>query len=347
VLGLAGCGGSKSGTPAPQPDSKAKAPEAAPAQAQAPVAKPPTITVKVGSTEKAALKNLPLFLNGVAEQEGIKVEYVEFKGGAEVSKALLNGDVDLALTTVDTVFKDKSGEFRLLSMVTNGPGQALIVDNQAKDSIKSVKDLVGKTVGVSSIGSGPHKTLLDLLAANGIDSKSVQVVPVGLDAREVLGTGRVQAMVTIEPYISLVEKAGTGVILVDARKPDGIKAIYKTVEVPWIALISTTGYIKDHGDAVQRLVNTVSKSLQFIAANPGAKISAQAPSFFKDEVKGDETLFTKMLEDNKATFSANGQFNPDSMGILWKRLQDGGSVPKDKQFDMPGFVDAKYLQNVK
>jgi NitT/TauT family transport system substrate-binding protein len=344
VVALAGCGSGSPSAPAKSPDKAADAPAKAAEPAAAP--KVETMTVKVGSTEKAALKNLPMFLTGFPEAAGVKVEYQEYKGGSEVAKALLNGEIDMAFVAVDQVLKDKSGEFRLVAMVTNGPGQALLVDSKLKESIKSVKDLAGKTVGVSSLGSGPHKTLTQLLTANGIDPKSVQVLPVGNNANEVLGTGKVAAMVTIEPYITLAEQSGKGVVLVDARKPDGIKAIYGTPEVPWIGLVTKTSVIQQNPAAVERMVSLVVKSLKYMAEAQAADVAKKAPSFFKEEVGGDDTAFAKMWDGNKVTFSKNGAISREALGAQWKDLQASGSVNKDQAFPFEQLTDTKFLDKV-
>lgn len=345
AVALAGCGGTGGSSDTP---AAAKAPETSAAKTEAPAAaaapKLEAVAVKVGSTEKAALKNLPMNLTGFAEAEGVKVEYQEYKGGSEVAKALLNGEIDMAFMAADLVLKDKSGEFRMVAMVTNGPGQALIVDNQYKDSIKSVKDLAGQKVGVSSLGSGPHKTLNEMLAANKVDPKTVTVIPVGLNSVEVLGTGKVAAMVTIEPYITLAEASGKGTVLVDLRSPGGIQAVYGSTEIPWIALVTRTGFIQQNPAAVERMVATVVKSLKFIAAGSAADISQKSPSFFKEEVKGDEAMFTKMLEGNKSTFSKDGSFNRTALEGMWKNLQASGAVSKESSLPYDQIIDAKYWQ---
>lgn len=342
LVALVGCGSAPS-APTKAPEATAKAAEQPAASAQ----KKEAITVKVGSTDKAALKNLPLFLTGMGEAEGVNVQYQEYKGGSEVAKGLLNGEVDMAFLTTDLVLKDKSGEFRMVSMVTNGPGQALIVDSQFKDTIKSVKDLAGKKVGVSSLGSGPHKTLTQLLTANGVDPKSVEVLPVGVNTQDVLGTGKVAAVVTLEPYITLAETSGKGVILVDARQAKGIQAIYGSNEVPWIALVVRSGFIKDNPEAVQRMVSMVTKSLKTIAASSGADLAKKSPSFFKDAANGDEALFTKMLDENKATFSRDGRFNKDGLEKQWKDLQSSGGVSKDAAFPFDQMTDSSFMDKVK
>lgn len=340
AVALVGCGGGSQTSPAKAPDKAAE-----PAQ-QAPAPKKEAVTVKVGSTEKTALKNLPMFLTGFGEEVGVKVEYQEYKGGSEVAKALLNGEIDMAFVAVDQVLKDKSGEFRLVSMVTNGPGQAVLVDAQYKDTIKSVKDLAGQKVGVSSLGSGPHKTLTELLTANGIDPKSVQVLPVGLNANEVLGTGKVAAMVTIEPFITLAEQSGKGVVLVDARKPEGIKAIYGTPEVPWIGLVTRTNVIKENPTTVERMVGLVAKSLKYVAQASSADVAKKAPSFFKDEVGGDDAAFAKMLDGNKATFSKDGRINKEALDAQWKKLQASGAVSKEQAFPFEQMADVTFLDKV-
>jgi putative hydroxymethylpyrimidine transport system substrate-binding protein len=90
-----------------------------------------------------------------------------------------------------------------------------------KSKIESIKDLKGKTVGVS--GDGPSSTLNTILEKNGVPASSVKQIDVGYDLQKVLVAGRVDASITgywnvegvqlkqagLHPTVTPVDKAGS------------------------------------------------------------------------------------------------------------------------------------------
>lgn len=81
----------------------------------------------------------------------------------------------------------------------------------AKPEIRSIADLKGKKVGISSLGSGPDSILRDLLKKNGLDGgRDVAILPVGSGTARfyALQAGSVEAAMLSIPAIFMAQDAG-------------------------------------------------------------------------------------------------------------------------------------------
>lgn len=340
---LAGCGGNAQKSPntpaSTQPNGGSTG---TPAGKENPT---PTGTtpVSIAGTEREAIKHLPIFIDTFGKTSGLKAEFTEFKGGAQVAKALREGEADFAFMAVEHVLKDQSGEMKILALITRFPGHTLLVDVAHKDQITSVADLKGAKVGVSSIGSGPHQALNLYLSQAKVDLNDVTVLPVGADAEQTFAEQKVVAMMALEPFASKAILSGKAVVLVDTRKAEGVRAMYGTDEVPWVALVTRKQVIEQKPDLVQKMVSEVVQSLKTLAASDGKKVGGMVPA----EIKGDQSLFEAVFDANRDAFSPDGKVTEGAVKPVWTSLQETGAVPKDQALAWESMVDLSFLEKAK
>jgi NitT/TauT family transport system substrate-binding protein len=80
-------------------------------------------------------------------------------------------------------------------------------------SIHEAKDFVGKKVGAPGLGAFLHVLFVKWLADNGVDPKSVNFVEVTFPTmNDSLKSGSVDAVLTAEPFVTRMTKAGTGYV---------------------------------------------------------------------------------------------------------------------------------------
>jgi len=114
---------------------------------------------------------------GYFEREGVSVENTHFESGSINMRALLARAVDVS--DVETAL--------ILGAVGNGADlkvigthcQGLHFALYAKKDIKSLKDLSGRSFGISGIGGLPHVVILALLDRQKLDSSAVTLLTVG------------------------------------------------------------------------------------------------------------------------------------------------------------------------
>jgi NitT/TauT family transport system substrate-binding protein len=129
----------------------------------------------------------PVFIaadRGYFAAEGLNPELHYFTSGQPVAPATVSGDIDFAAIGLTGAFYSlaSKGELRIIAGLQREiPGfhtQGIAVSAAAFASgIRSVKDFAGHRFGVSQFGSPAYYSLAAVAEKNGIDLKSIQIVP--------------------------------------------------------------------------------------------------------------------------------------------------------------------------
>jgi NitT/TauT family transport system substrate-binding protein len=204
----------------------------------------------------------PVFIGmdkGYFESEGIKVEPIWFKAAQPIAVATATGDIDVGATGLTAglynsiiqgmkiaIVADKGREwpgYRLTAMIVN--------TKQWKAGVRDLKDLKGKRVGITQIGSTYHYILGNLLEKNGMSLNEVKVVPLGSVAsmRDTIISHQIESAFLNQPFVTAMEKNGTGNVLlwVGDHLPYQIAALFfgeKLMKNRSSAISFMKGYIR-------------------------------------------------------------------------------------------------------
>ena len=144
---------------------------------------------------------------GYYKQEGLDVNFI-LMPAAIASRALIAGNVDFATVGGSALTASLGGApLRLLFSSFNRSMFWLY----SRPEITDVRELKGKKVGVSSIGSGPDSMLRDLLRNHGLQGgKDVIILAVGVDSSRYasLANNLTDAVVLSTPYNFTAQEAG-------------------------------------------------------------------------------------------------------------------------------------------
>ncbi len=211
----------------------------------------------------------------VAEQKGffadhgIEVDLTTFSWDQDMTAALASGNLDVIAAATNGVIAsynvglDQKG---FLIMDLSFEADAIMAGND----IASVADLKGKDIAFES-GSTSDLLLNYALRQNGMSIADVNHIPMGAsEAGLALISGRVEAAVTYEPYISgaLAQSDENRVLFTAAEKPGLISDM----------LTSSSTWINAHPDDVRGLILAWDDAVKFIRENPdeGGAIIAEA-----------------------------------------------------------------------
>ncbi len=145
------------------------------------------------------------------KNHGLDVELVYTRGGNAAMQALVGGAVDYAATALDVAIQAYANGADIRRFATTGrlPLFALITAPGTAATIRGIKDLEGKTVGVSALGQADHALLLFLLKQAGADKDKVQFATLGVNILEALRQGQVEAGLVQEPALTILTQAGS------------------------------------------------------------------------------------------------------------------------------------------
>jgi ABC-type nitrate/sulfonate/bicarbonate transport system substrate-binding protein len=130
---------------------------------------------------------------GYHREEGLSVEMIR-AGGGIATQALIAGDLQFSTSAGSALTAMLRGaEIKVVYSNIDRPGYQVW---SGQPEIKSLKDLIGKKVGVTSRGDTQELSVRLLLRKHGINANSVAYIPVGFGATRLaaLQTGVVDAV---------------------------------------------------------------------------------------------------------------------------------------------------------
>ena len=271
-----------------------------------------TVTLAIGGA--SCLCYLPTMLAkalGEFEKAGVKVDVVEFKGGSEALKSVMGGSADVVSGYFDHTVNLAAKGQNLQSFVVYDrfPGFALVVSPKHNDTIKSIKDLANKKIGVSAPGSSTDFFLKFILKKNGVDPNSIGVIGVGLGGSAIaaMEQGQIEAAIMLDPAVTvLAEKYKDLRILSDTRSQKDTLAVFGG-EYPGGALYTKTDWIESHPKEVQAMTNAIVATLKWIHSHTPEEIADKMPPQY---VGKDKALYVAALKNTLPMFSETGRMDP-------------------------------------
>lgn len=301
------------------------------------------VTVGVGGV--ALMVYLPTALakaKGFFEEEGLEVEILDIKGGgAQAASALIGGSVDFSANAIDHAIKAKVQKKDLVAVHSHVrlAMMALVVGDKHKGEIKSIADLKGRPVGVTSPGSQTHMVLGYLLAKNGVKPDDVKVIGAGGNTMPLaIEKDSVHAGMMLDPFFTAFLKQGKGVALVDMFTIKGTHAAMGG-DVQGTTMLTRPDLIAKRPAVVQKMVNALVKANKLIAASSGEEMARLLPK----ELAGDPKLYAESFEHAKEGFPADSLVSRDGVARVIETMRVFGAVPADMKLEPESLYDNRYV----
>ena len=162
---------------------------------------------------------------GYFKEFGIEPELVYFQAAQPIAVALASGDIDVGATGLTAgLYNIVAGGVRIWIVADKGREwpdhnlSALVVRTDLHEGgVRTVRDLKGRKIGVTQIGSTFHYNIGRYLEKEGMSLADVELVPLqALPAlNDALAARRVDAVATAEPFVSRLESSGAGRVIVN------------------------------------------------------------------------------------------------------------------------------------
>ena len=240
----------------------------------------PLYEVKIGMITAYFEANLPVLVaiaNGYFDEERVKVEIVSFKGGSEIRKALIAGEIDFgAQSSAHAGIAQNAGaDLRLILATFELSTIDILVRSELKDQIKTLADLKGKKIGVTRFGSLTWVMANKYVSMAGLDpEKDVTIVEVGSDPAAIasaLKAGEIDVYMGWTIITYKMQKEGIAYPLLSILDPTQHSKYVGPICLE--AGITTMGSMADNNpDLVCRIVSAIKKALIFIATHTPEEI---------------------------------------------------------------------------
>jgi NitT/TauT family transport system substrate-binding protein len=301
------------------------------------------VTVGVGGV--ALMVYLPTALakaKGFFEEEGLDVEILDIKGGgAQAASALIGGSVDFSANAIDHAIKAKVQKKDLVAVHSHVrlAMMALVVASKHKDEIKSIADLKGRPVGVTSPGSQTHMILGYLLSKHGVKPEDVKIVGAGGNTMPLaLEKDAVHAGMMLDPFFTAFLKQGKGFALVDMFTIKGTQGAMGG-DVQGTTMLTRPDVIAKRPAVVQKMVNALVKANKLIAASSGEAMAQLLPK----ELAGDPKLYAESFEHAKEGFPADSLVSKDGVARVIETMRVFGAVPAEMKLEPESVYDNRYV----
>lgn len=303
------------------------------------------ITLAVGGG--SCLCYLPTMLAkqlGEYEKAGVNVDVVDFKGGSDALKAVIGGSADVVSGYFDHCVNlaAKGQHLQAFVVYDRFPGLALVVSPKQTASIKSVKDLANKKVGVSAPGSSTDFFLKYLLKKEGVDSNSVGVIGVGLGATAVaaMEQGQVDAAVMLDPSVTVLQGRNKDLrILSDTRTQHDTLQVFGG-EYPGGALYTRADWVASHEKEVQAMTNAIINTLKWIHSHTPEEIADKMPPEY---VGKDKAGYIAALKNTIPMYSETGRMDPKGAAAVLAVFSQGSPDVAKANIDVSKTYTNKFV----
>ena len=271
---------------------------------------------------------------GYFAQQGLNVTLIDEASGQSAENEVLAGQVDAGSGSYNHTIELQAAGKQMECVVQMGiaPGEAEMVSAKEANQITSAKDLTGKNLGVTELGSGTQTLTTILLHNVGVTPDQVHFIPVGAGDTFIAGMqqGRIDAGMTTEPTISRLISTGVGKVLADLRTPQTTQAALGG-PYPFICLFMQNSYVNSHKAIVQKIVNAYVKTLKWMHTHTAEQISDMMPA---DYYAGDKTSYVAALQNQLAIFSPDGNMPDGGPQFVLSTEQETNQTVQGKQINL-------------
>ena len=258
---------------------------------------------------KTTLYYLPLTLAdslGYFKDEGLDVEINDFPGGSRALQALIGRSADVVSGAYEHTIVMQTLAQKVQAFVLQGmnPGLELGVRKDRVADYAWAKDLKGMKIGVSAPGSSTHMLVNHLLASVGLSQDDVSIVAVGTGPSAVaaMRSGQIDALSSVEPVMTLLERSGDIKIVVETITEKGVRDVFGG-SMPAATLYARADFIEQHPQTVQALTNAIVRALLWLEKSTTQDVLNAVPPEY---LLGDKALYAASFERLRPTYSKDG-----------------------------------------
>lgn len=280
------------------------------------------------------------------EDEDLQPELVVLRGGTLTAQALISKQVDFSINSIAHALKaaDKgNSNLRMVCLFNETPGVLLVVDSKHKDKVKTVADLKGMKLGVTSLGSATHMILAYLLQHNAVSLNDVEIVKAGSSTfPAAIKNGTIDAGIAGEPLASMMVERGEAYVLKRLVTPQETQEAFGG---PYnlLGLLTRQDLIDSNPKMVQKVVKIHVRALKWINEHSAEEIAAVLPA---EVIGSDRDAYVKTLKLMKGFSSVDGSMSVKAAENVLLSMKLSGIFDFTKSFQVQDFLEDRFLMAV-
>src|SRR5882724_4155506 len=275
--------------------------------------------LRVGKAVPEAFSFVPLDIGmrkGFFAKQGLDIESIAFTGDARMQQAMASDSLDIALGSGPAMaFIVKGAPIKAIAAMAGPPLLLAIVVRP--DGPKTVADLKGKKISVSTAGSLTYWLVSETARRQGWGPKGIDIAPMGAMPGQIAAIKRADidgAIMDIGNAFEM-EKRGEGRILV--RFTD-IKDFHIHV------IFAADKLIAERPEAVRGFLKGWLETIAFMRKN-----KAETVSIAKDVTGKDEEINARVYDELMPMFSDDGRFHANALATLAKSYVELQLLPEE------------------
>jgi NitT/TauT family transport system substrate-binding protein len=278
-------------------------------------------TLRVGKAGREAFSFVPVDIGaqtGIFKKHGLELEIASFGGDARVQQAMAADGIDIGLGSgPGLAFIAKGSPIKGIAAMA-GPPLLFALMVRTDDTVKSVDDLKGRKVGVSTVGSVTSWIINEVSRQRGWGFDGIGQVPIGDDANRIaaLRTKSVDAaIVNLAVALNFVQR-GEGRILL--RFNDLLKDFHVHV------IFATDKAIAGRPTALRAFLAGWFETIAFMRGN-----KPETVRIAKAVMGTDDATTSGIYDELMPMFSDHGRFEPKALAVLSRSFVEMKTLPSE------------------
>jgi NitT/TauT family transport system substrate-binding protein len=272
---------------------------------------------------------------GFYQKNGIDLQILHFsKGGAEAMAAVASGQIDAGNfgSPILTGIAKKIP----IKVIASPPIRENSFVLVARNEIKSVADLKGKTVAAGIPGNGTYQAFQKIIKAHGltIDDFKTTNNTTSNDALLVLQSGKVAAAISNEPTATIIRLRGIGRTIAKAADYFG--------NYQHSYVFASDAFIKSKPAAVRNLLKTEIESRFYAQKHP-----EELFAFSQRKYGYEPEVIRQYFQDAFAQWNFDGAVNKEGTRNALKILEELGEAENVDQLKDEEIFDLRFLPAAK
>jgi NitT/TauT family transport system substrate-binding protein len=277
-------------------------------------------TLRVGKAVGVAFSFVPLDVGvrkGLFAQNGIEIGQTTFAGDARMQQAMAAESIDIALGSGPAMaFIAKGVPIKGMAAMAGPP--LLLTMIVRPDGPKSVAELKGKTVSVSTPGSLTYWLVSETSRQQGWGPNGINIATLGAPQAQYVALERRDTDAMVADLSSALEMEKNGKARILLRFGDLVKDFHIHV------IFATDKAMAARPGALRAFLKGWFASIAFMRQNKAATVAIAM-----DVLNKDEAIVSRTYDELMPMFSDDGKFNPNALNTLAKSYVSLGVLPQE------------------